>query len=66
MNSKTEELARQAGFNLDKLPDDVYLPLCAFADLLIKDCTGLIDQYSMMQLGTGMLTPVIRQTYGVK
>ena len=35
MNKQTKELAEQAGFVLDELPDTVLLPLDAFADLLI-------------------------------
>lgn len=35
MNKQTKELAEQAGFVLDELPDTVLLPLETFADLLI-------------------------------
>ena len=35
MNKQTKELAEQAGFILDQLPDTVLLPLETFADLLI-------------------------------
>jgi hypothetical protein len=35
MNKQTKELAEQAGFVLDELPDTVLLPLDTFADLLI-------------------------------
>ena len=35
MDKKTKELAEQAGFVLDELPDTVLLPLETFADLLI-------------------------------
>ena len=34
MDKKTEQLATQAGFVLDELPDTVLLPLEKFADLL--------------------------------
>ena len=34
MDKKTKELAEQAGFVLDDLPDTVLLPLETFADLL--------------------------------
>ena len=34
MNKQTKELAEQAGFVLDELPDTVLLPLETFADLL--------------------------------
>jgi hypothetical protein len=35
MNKQTKELAEQAGFVLDELPDTVLLPLETFANLLI-------------------------------
>jgi hypothetical protein len=35
MNKQTKELAEQAEFVLDELPDTVLLPLETFADLLI-------------------------------
>jgi len=34
MNQQTKQLAEQAGFVLDDLPDTVLQPLEAFADLL--------------------------------
>jgi hypothetical protein len=34
MNKQTKQLAEQAGFVLDELPDTVLLPLETFADLL--------------------------------
>jgi hypothetical protein len=34
MNKQTKELAEQAGFVLDELPDTVLLPLETFAELL--------------------------------
>jgi len=34
MNQQTKQLAEQAGFVLDELPDTVLLPLETFADLL--------------------------------
>ena len=39
MNKQTKELAKQAGFVLDELPDTVLLPLETFADLLIASNT---------------------------
>jgi hypothetical protein len=37
MNKKMEELAEQAGFKLDELPDDIFIPLEKFAELLIRE-----------------------------
>jgi hypothetical protein len=39
MNKKTKQLAEQAGFVLDELPDTVLLPLEKFADLLRESNT---------------------------
>jgi hypothetical protein len=39
MDKKTEQLATQAGFVLDELPDTVLLPLEKFADLLRESNT---------------------------
>ena len=39
MNKKTKQLAEQAGFVLDELPDSVLQPLEKFADLLRTENT---------------------------
>jgi len=44
MNKQTKELAEQAGFVLDELPDTVLLPLETFADLLIAANTREVVQ----------------------
>lgn len=44
MNKQTKELAEQAGFVLDELPDTVLLPLETFADLLIAANTREVIQ----------------------
>lgn len=44
MNKQTKELAEQAGFVLDELPDTVLLPLDTFADLLIAANTREVVQ----------------------
>ena len=44
MNKQTKELAEQAGFVLDELPDTVLLPLETFANLLIAANTREVVQ----------------------
>ena len=44
MDKKTEQLATQAGFVLDELPDTVLQPLETFADLLIAANTREVVQ----------------------
>ena len=57
MNKQTKELAEQAGFVLDELPDTVLQPLETFADLLraqvtqevVKLCANTINQNLLAQ-----------------
>lgn len=57
MDKKTKELAEQAGFVLDQLPDTVLQPLETFADLLrdattrevVKLCANTINQNLLEQ-----------------
>jgi hypothetical protein len=37
MNQRIQELAEQADLQLDNLPDDTFIPLEKFAELIIKD-----------------------------
>jgi len=37
MNQRIQELAEQANLQLDNLPDDTFIPLEKFAELIIKD-----------------------------
>ena len=57
MDKKTKELAEQAGFVLDQLPDTVLQPLETFADLLrdattrevVRLCANTINQNLLEQ-----------------
>ena len=42
MNKQTQDLAKQAGFDLDRLPDDVLLPLQKYTELLAQHCTDAV------------------------
>jgi hypothetical protein len=43
MTNKIEELATQAGLKLDDLPDDVFVPLEKFAELIVRECAIIAD-----------------------
>lgn len=58
MNKRIKLLAEQAGFQLDKLPDDVIIPLERFVELLGQECVTAVEQtpttsaYTTYDLGT--------------
>ena len=37
MNERIKQLAEQAGFQLDQLPDSVFIPLDKFAELIVEE-----------------------------
>jgi len=41
MTNKIEELATRAGLKLDDLPDDVFVPLEKFAELIVRECAEI-------------------------
>ncbi len=43
MTNKIQELATQAGLKLDDLPDDVFVPLEKFAELIVRECANIAD-----------------------
>ena len=61
MNKKIEELATQAGFKLDELSDDIYIPLEQFAELLIRQCAKPVS--NMYKQGGGTWGEVIIQQF---
>ena len=38
MNERIEDLAEQANLKLDELPDDTFIPLEKFAELIVREC----------------------------
>ena len=52
MNKKIEELAEQAGLKLNELPDDVFIPLEKFAELLIRDSAKQVNHLYRQGGGT--------------
>jgi hypothetical protein len=43
MNDRIKELAKQANLKLDELPDDTFIPLEKFAELIIQECIGVLS-----------------------
>lgn len=46
MNERIEKLAEQAGLKLDDLPDDVFIPLEKFAELIVRECANQLPRIS--------------------
>jgi hypothetical protein len=64
MNKKIKELAEQAGFKLDNLSDEVYIPLEQFAELLIRDCAKQVND--VYKQGGGTYGETILKKYNIK
>jgi hypothetical protein len=45
MNERIRELAEQANLQLDNLPDDTFIPLENFAELIVRECIDKIETY---------------------
>ena len=41
MNERIKQLAEQAGFQLDQLPDSVFIPLDKFAELIVQEVISI-------------------------
>jgi hypothetical protein len=64
MNKKIKELAKQAGLKIDDLPDDVYIPLEKFAELLVRDCAKHVSH--VYKQGGGTYAEVILKHHNLK
>jgi len=64
MNKKIEELAIQAGLKLDELPDDVFIPLEKFAELLIRDSAKQVKH--LFKQGGGTWGEVIIKHFDIE
>lgn len=51
MNKRILELAEQANLKLDDLPDDTFIPLKKFAELIVEEC----NQYALRNWEHGHL-----------
>ena len=47
MNERIKELAEQANLKLDELPDDTFIPLEKFAELIVRECCKEITYASV-------------------
>jgi len=63
MDKKIEELAEEAGLKLENLPDDVYIPLEKFAELLIRGCASRVN--NLYKQGGGTYGEVILDYYKI-
>jgi hypothetical protein len=63
MKKKIKEIAEQAGLKLDELPDDVYIPLEQFAELLIRDCAKQVN--NVYKQGGGTYGETILKHYNI-
>jgi hypothetical protein len=64
MNNKLEDLMYQSGLKLDELPDDVYISLEQFAELLIRDCAKQVN--NVYKQGGGTYGETILKNFGIK
>ena len=44
MNERIEDLAEQANLKLDELPDDTFIPLEKFAELIVRECIDVVGK----------------------
>jgi len=49
MNERIRELAEQANLQLDNLPDDTFIPLEKFAELIVRECIANCDDLNSMK-----------------
>jgi hypothetical protein len=51
MNDRIKELAKQANLKLDELPDDTFIPLEKFAELIVAECATVIERNLFQGIG---------------
>ena len=65
MNERIKELAEQANLKLDDLPDDAFIPLEKFAELIVRECAGIVQNQGAF-LRFDVLANKIKTHFGVK
>jgi len=65
MNERIQELCKQSGLKLDELPDDVYIPLEKFAELIVQDCVGIVRNQGPF-LRYNAIADTIQKHFGIK
>ena len=68
-----EKLAKEAGFNIEKLkeihgsfPPDQILALEEFAELIVEDCVKIIDQCEGRRIDEINVQLLIKDHFGIK
>ena len=51
MNERIKELAKRANLKLDELPDDTFIPLEKFAELIVEECATVIERNLFQGIG---------------
>ena len=65
MNERIKELAEQANLKLDDLPDDTFIPLEKFAELIVQECAGIVQNQGAFSR-FDVLANKIKTHFGVK
>jgi hypothetical protein len=63
MNEQFKQLAEQANLKLDELPDDTFIPLEEFAELIVAECVKIADHSNVT--GKSIIGERIKQHFGV-
>ena len=51
MNDRIRQLAERANLKLDELPDDTFIPLEKFAELIVEECATVIEKNLFQGIG---------------
>ena len=65
MNERIQELCKQSGLKLDELPDDTFIPLEKFAELIVRECAEIVQNQGAF-LRFDVLANKIKTHFGVK
>jgi len=66
MNERIQELALQANIQLDNLPDDTFIPLENFAELIVRECLEIVDEEGCGEGGSVRAYSKIKEHFGVE
>ena len=62
MKQKIHDLALEAGLTINDLPDNVYIPLEKFAELLIEECIKVVEATHMHCAMTTLQQGIVKCT----
>jgi hypothetical protein len=66
MNKRILELAEQANLKLDDLPDDTFIPLKKFAELIVSECGVALSPMLRDMISRGQAYDLIKEHFGVE